>query len=587
MDIFSVITLLLGFAFFMFGMKVMSDDLEKLAGGKLETLLKKVTSKPILGLISGIVITMAVQSSSAVTVILVGLVNSGIMQFTQAIYVIFGANIGTTVTAWLLSLSGIESDSLAIQLMKPEYFSPILAFIGTIFVMVSKSEKKKSIGTIFIGFTVLMYGMEFMKDSVNSLAEVYDLSQLFVKFSNPLLGILVGAVVTAVIQSSSASVGILQALAMSGAITYGTAIPIIMGQNIGTCVSALMSAMGTNVKAKRVAVVHTAINIIGTVICITIFEIVDIIFSPALFDSAAQAWSIAVIHSVFNITITIILMPFGKQLEKLTAFIVKDKKQDSAVRKHAFNLDDRLLTSPSIAVSECDNYSVKMCETAKEMLLTSFSILCNYDKKTNDWLVLQEEILDSFEDDIGAFLVKLSSKAISEEDSKKVTKMLHAIGNFERLGDHGVNLLKTSKEIKEKNIVFSDEAYEELTVLTDAVIEIVCLTADAYTHNDAKKATKVEPLEQLIDKLISTSKKNHVKRLKNGECTIELGFVFSDILTNCERISDHCSNIAVTVIEVETNSFDSHRYLNSVKHGDSSFDEAYGGYAEKYSIEIL
>ncbi len=584
MDIFSVISFLLGLTFFLFGMKVMSGDLEKLAGGKLESLLKKVTKNPLLGLTVGIAITMAVQSSSAVTVILVGLVNSGIMQFTQSIYVIFGANIGTTVTAWLLSLSGIESSSLIMQMMKPANFSPILAFIGVIFLMFSKSEKKKSIGTIFIGFTVLMYGMEFMTDSVDVIVQNYNLSELFVKFNNPLLGVLIGAAVTAVIQSSSASVGILQALAMSGAISYGTAIPIIMGQNIGTCITALISSIGTNPKARRVAVVHTAINVIGTVICLLAFEIIDISFSPALFDETAAGWSIAVIHSVFNITITVILMPFTKLLARLTELIVPDKTSAVAPKLN-YHPDERLLSTPSIAVGESDGYSSKMCETAKEMLITSFSILCNYDKQTDSWLTMQEEVLDSYEDGLGTFLLKLSSSSLSEGDSRKITKMLHAIGNFERLGDHSVNLLKTAREIKEKKIVFSEEAYEELTVLTDALIEIITITANSYIHNDVQKAMRVEPLEQLIDKLIAVSKKNHVKRMKNGECTFELGFVFTDILTNCERISDHCSNIAVTIIEAANNSFDTHRYLNDVKANNEEFKNLYSEFKSKYSIE--
>ena len=584
MDIFSVISFLLGITFFLFGMKVMSGDLEKLAGGKLETLLKKVTKNPLLGLIVGIAITMAVQSSSAVTVILVGLVNSGIMQFTQSIYIIFGANIGTTITAWLLSLTGIESDSLVMQMMKPTNFAPILAFIGVIFVMFTKSEKKKSIGTIFIGFTVLMYGMKFMTDSVDVIVENYNLAELFIKFNNPLLGVLIGAIVTAVIQSSSASVGILQALAMSGAITYGAAIPIIMGQNIGTCITAVISSIGTNARARRVAVVHTAINVIGTAICLTAFELVDIAFSPALFGEAAEAWSIAVIHSVFNVSITVILMPFTKLLAKLTERIVPEKSTSKAPAL-IFHPDERLLTSPAIAANECDSYSAKMCETAKEMLITSFSILCNYDKQTDEWINMQEEVLDSYEDGLGTFLVKLSSRALSQEDSKKITKMLHTIGNFERLGDHSVNLLKTSREIKEKKIVFSDEAYEELTVLTDALIEIITITSSAYTHNNVQQAMRVEPLEQLIDKLISVSKKNHVKRMKNGNCTFELGFIFSDILTNCERISDHCSNIAVAIIEADNNSFDTHKYLNDVKTNDEEFKNLYAEFKSKYSIE--
>jgi len=580
----SVIGMLCGLTFFLFGMNVMSGDLEKLAGGKLEGLLKKFTSKPLLGILFGALITIAVQSSSAVTVMLVGLVNSGIMQFSQTIFIIFGANIGTTLTAWILSLSGIESTNIALMMLKPENFSPILAFIGIIFVMFSKNSKRKSLGSVFVRFAVLMYGMEFMSSAMDPIKDIEGIENVFIRFNNPLFGVLIGAVITAVIQSSAASVGMLQALALTGLIDIGMIIPIVMGQNIGTCITAVLSSLGTNSKAKRVAFLHTALNVIGTAIFLTAFWIVDTAVSPAVFDEPASAWSIALVHSIFNFAITIVLSPFAKQIIKLTEICVKDK--DAAAKsKHIFVMDDRILSIPSVAVSECDNYTSTMAENAKQMLLTSFSILCDYDKKTAEWITLQEEILDAYEDDIGTYLVKISALALSDEDSRRTGRMLHSIGNFERLGDHALNLLESSKEIKEKKTVFSDEAYKELTVLTDALIEIITITVDSYTKNDTILAGRVEPLEQVIDRLTEKVRKRHIERLKAGECTIELGFILSDILNNFERISDHCSNIAVAVIEGATDGFDAHNYLSSVKEGNDEFDSEYAQYKEKYNLK--
>ena len=441
----SVVQMLLGLAFFLFGMNVMSSDLEKLAGGKLEVLLKKFTKNPILGIIFGALITIAVQSSSAVTVMLVGLVNSGIMHFSQTIFIIFGANIGTTLTAWILSLSGIESDNIAMMMLKPENFSPILAFIGVMFVMFSKNSKRKSLGSVFVGFAVLMYGMEFMGSAMDPIKDIEGIENVFIQFNNPLFGVFIGAVITAVIQSSAASVGMLQALALTGLIDIGMVIPIVMGQNIGTCVTAVISAVGTNSKAKRVAFLHTALNVIGTILFTSVFWIADSAFDIALFREPATAWSIALVHSIFNVALTVVLAPFAKPLINLTELCVKDKDAEKKSNVHLFSMDERLLATPAIAVSECNNSTVKMAETAKQMIITSFAAMCEYDKETEEWLQLQEEILDAYEDDIGSFLVKVSALSLSEGDSRKTGRMLHAIGNFERLGDHALNLLESGK----------------------------------------------------------------------------------------------------------------------------------------------
>ncbi len=583
MDIYSIIKLICGLTFFLFGMKVMSNSLEIMAGGKLESSLKKVTSKPILSLFLGAVITIAVQSSSAVTVMLVGLVNSGIMQFSQTLFVIFGANIGTTLTSWILALSGLQSESIALNMLKPENFSPLLAFVGVIFVMFSKNDRKKNIGSVFAGFAVLMYGMVFMSDSVKPLASSPEFGELLVKFNNPIIGVLIGTLVTAVIQSSAASIGILQALALTGSVTYGMAIPIVMGQNIGTCATSLLSAIGAAPKAKRVAAVHFSIKVIGTVICLSVYIAVSRIFDIAVFSSATSAWGIAVIHSAFNIIITIILMPFTKLLVRFTEKLIPDKKSAAAERPR-FTLDERLLYSPGVAVNECSAYANKMCDTAREMLGSSFGVLADFDETLGQRIIEQEDILDDFEDDIGSYLVKLSPYVMSEIDSRRVTGMLHSIGNFERLGDHALNLWETAKEIHEKSIVFSDDAKKELATITAALGEIISLTCDAYINAEFDKAELVEPLEQVIDELTDKAKNNHILRLKEGVCTIEQGFVFSDIMNNFERISDHCSNIAAAVIEVKNNEFDTHKYLNSVKHGGGEFDSVFADYEKKYGF---
>lgn len=584
MDLFSVLTFIMGLASFLFGMNIMSSNLERMAGGKLEALLKKMTSNPIISLLLGAGITMVIQSSSATTVMLVGLVNSGIMSIYQTLYVIFGANIGTTITAWILSLAGIESTNLAVEMLKPVNFSPLLALIGILLIMLAKTDKKKSVGSVLMGFAVLMYGMEFMKDAVEPLAENPEFSQLLIKFNNPLLGVLIGIAVTAVIQSSSASVGILQALSLTGSITCGMAVPIIMGQNIGTCVTSLISSIGTKTAAKRVATIHLSIKIIGTVICLPVYLVVDRATGSLMSDIIATPFAVALIHTIFNLVITVILMPFSKLIIKLAEKIVKDKKEQEQAEEPIFMLDDLLLRAPSIAVNECNAYTVQMAAISRGILFGAFRLLDNYDEQLAKKIIEQEDDLDKLEDSLGTYLVKLSAQKLSVEDSCRISKMLHSIGDFERLGDHAVNLLKVAKEMHEKNISFSSQARQELEVLRKATEEILELTERAYQTNDVVLAGKVEPLEQVIDGLATGIRNNHIERLKDGQCTIELGFVLADTLTNYERISDHCSNIAVAIIELVRGSFDTHRYLNSIKYGEGDFSETFTEYAAKYSV---
>ncbi len=562
----------------------MSSNLEKLSGGKLEQLLKKATSNPFVSLALGAIITIAVQSSSAVTVMLVGLVNSGIMQFSQTLFVIFGANIGTTLTAWILGMSSLDG-SFYVQLMKPVNFSCIIAFIGVILLMFAKKDKSKTIGTIFIGFAVLMYGMDFMSKAVSPLADVPEFQNILASFRNPVLAVIVGAVFTAIIQSSAASVGILQALALTGLIKCDLAIPIVMGQNIGTCITAVISAIGTNPKAKRVAAMHTELNVIGTVICLVIFEVVQLFLPYDLAEVEATPFLIALFHTAFNIIITITLMPFSKQIIKLTELIVKDNSKTADIKP--INLDERLLRSPSVAVEECDAYTLKMAEISFSTIDTAFELLDGYDEDKASVINEQEKIVDEYEDGLGTYLVKLSPSSVSATDSRKISKMLHVIGNFERLSDHAVNLKKVAKEIDDKKIVFSDEANREIEVLVGAVKEIIHITSEAYSKTDVTLAAKVEPLEQVIDNIIAEIRANHIVRLRQGVCTIELGFVLSDLLTNLERISDHCSNVGVAIIETAHDSFDTHNYLNEVKHGNLEFDEIYKHFNEKYSIVNL
>ena len=582
MDIFSVFTLCGGLAFFLYGMSVMSSGLEKVAGGKLEQMLKKMTSNAFKSLLLGAGITIAIQSSSAMTVMLVGLVNSGIMELSQTVGVIMGSNIGTTLTAWILSLAGIESEAIWLRMLKPESFAPIVAFIGILLIMVSKGDRRRSAGSIMVGFAVLMNGMELMSDSVSPLADMPQFSSILTAFTNPILGVVVGAVFTGVIQSSAASVAILQALSLTGSITYGMALPIIMGQNIGTCVTALLSSIGVNRNARRVAVVHISFNLIGTVVFLVLFFGTDLFFHFPFMDMGIDPVGIAMVHSIFNIATTLLLLPFSKQLVKIANVVIKDQAGD---QKFTF-VDSRLLATPSVAIAECNNKAVEMAQIAKETIIKALSLLDNYDQNVASEVKVNEDKLDLYEDKLGTTLVQLSSKALSDPDSRKVSKQLHTIGDFERIGDHAVNLWKAAEEIHEKGIRFSPQAEEEIHTLTSALKEILDITTKAFSLDDLRIAKQVEPLEQVIDCLIADIKSNHIARLQSGHCTIEMGFVLSDILTNCERVSDHCSNIAVAQIETEQNTYQAHEYLNGVKNaGNEDFQQAFDRYRAQYRLE--
>ena len=563
MDLFSIFALCGGLAFFLYGMTTMSKSLEKMAGGKLERLLKRMTSNRVKALLLGTGITVAIQSSSAVTVMLVGLVNSGVMDLGQTIGVIMGSNIGTTTTAWILSLTGIESSNVFVNMLKPENFSPLLAMVGIILIMGSKKQKRRDIGRVLIGFSILMYGMDIMKNAVEPLSEIPAFTQLLTAFSNPLLGVLVGMVFTAVIQSSSASVGILQALALTGSVSFGAAIPIIMGQNIGTCVTALLSSIGVNRSAKRVAVVHISFNIIGTVVCMILFYGANAIFRFAFLTQPISVVGIAFCHSVFNIFTTALLLPFSRQLEALARRLVKSesKKEDFAF------LDPLLLRTPGVAVSECVNMTVQMGQTARHNVFLAIEQLSDYQESRETEILENEDKLDIYEDRLGGYLVEISQHGISISDSRTVSRLLHAIGDFERLGDHALNLQDSARELHEKELHFSAAAEEELDVLLSALTDILNKTMDSFSADDAESAKDVEPLEETVDHIIEEIRVRHIQRLQKGECTIRLGFVLNDLLTNFERVSDHCSNIAVSIIEEHIGEADRHAYLHSVKAG--------------------
>ncbi len=581
MNIFSFFTLFGGLAFFLYGMNVMSGGLEKVAGGKLESTLKKMTSNPYKSLLLGAAITVAIQSSSAMTVMLVGLVNSGIMTLGQTIGVIMGSNIGTTLTAWILSLTGIQSDNIFVNLLKPEAFSPVIAFIGIVLIMLSGTSKKKDIGKIMVGFSVLMYGMQLMSDAVSPLADSPAFAGLLTAFTNPVLGVVVGAVFTGIIQSSAASVGILQALSLTGSISYAMAIPIIMGQNIGTCVTALISSIGVNKNAKRVSVVHISFNLIGTIVLLVVFYTANAFLDFSFTNDSINPVGIAFVHSVFNIATTSLLLPFIKQLEKIAKFVIKD----SETAEKTELVDERLLSTPSIAIARCKDLTVEMAQTAQRSVLHSINLLSKFDEKVCADIREHEELIDNYEDKLGSYLVKLSRKSLTVEDSHSTSNLLHSIGDFERIGDHACNILNVAREINEKNITFSSQAQEEIKVITSAITEILDLTVCAFKDNNLELAKKVEPLEQVVDKLQTKLKNTHVLRLQKGECTIETGFVFNDLLNNYERIADHCSNVAVCLIQIADDSFDTHEYLSNVKsHGDDEFDSMYKEYKQKYAI---
>ena len=582
MDIFSVFTLCGGLAFFLYGMTTMSKSLEKMAGGKLERILKRMTSNPLKSLLLGAGITIAIQSSSAMTVMLVGLVNSGVMELGQTIGVIMGSNIGTTLTAWILSLAGIESESVFVNLLKPENFSPVIALVGIILIMGSKKQKRRDIGRILVGFSILMYGMELMKDSVSPLADMPEFSSLLTAFNNPLLGVLVGAVFTGVIQSSAASVGILQALALTGSITYGMAIPIIMGQNIGTCVTALLSAIGVNRNAKRVAVIHISFNVIGTAVCLVLFYGGNAIFHFTFMNQAVGAVGIAFCHTVFNVLTTLMLLPFSRQLEKLARRMIRT--EDKA-EQFAF-LDPLLLRTPSVAISECTAMTNRMGELAHRNILLAIQQFSDYSEEREAEIIQNEDKLDIYEDRLGNYLVQISQHGVSMDDIHTVSRLLHAIGDFERVGDHALNLQESSQELHEKELRFSDDAKAELDVLISALEEIMDEAFGSFASGDLARARSVEPLEETIDQLIEEIRMRHIHRLQTGDCTIQLGFILSDLLTNLERVSDHCSNIAISVIEESDSDMDPHAYLQDLKTG-GAFTEDLREDLRKYRLPTV
>ncbi len=580
MDIFSLFTLCGGLAFFLYGMTTMSKSLEKMAGGRLERLLKRMTSNPMKGLLLGAGITIAVQSSSAVTVMLVGLVNSGVMELGQTIGVIMGSNVGTTLTAWILSLTGIESESVLLNLLKPENFSPLFALAGILLIMGSKRQRRRDIGRILIGFAILMSGMEMMKNSVSPLADMPGFSDLLTAFRNPLLGVAVGAAFTGVIQSSAASVGILQALALTGSITYGVAIPIIMGQNIGTCVPALISSIGVSRGAKRVSVIHIAFNIIGTALGLIVFCGGDLLFHFPFMDSAVGAVGVALCHTVFNVCTTALLLPFSRQLEWLARAAVKEEDKTP---RFAF-LDPLLLRTPGAAVSECAAMTCEMGILAQKSLLASLGQLSKYNGNLEAELLENEDKLDVYEDRLSGYLVQISQHGLSMEDIHTVSRLLHAIGDFERIGDHALNIQESARELHEKGLSFSGAAEAELQVLERALEDILTASVDCFQADDPAAAKLVEPLEETIDRLTDEIRARHIHRLQSGECTIQLGFILNDLLTNLERVSDHCSNIAVCVIEErEDHGEQRHAYLQDFKAA-GEFAESLDKDLEKYRL---
>lgn len=582
MDIFNVISLIGGLAIFLFGMKVMGDSLEKTAGNKLKSILENLTSSRFKGLLLGLVVTAIIQSSSATTVMVVGFINSGVMQLSQSIGIIMGANIGTTVTGWLLSTTGISgSGSFILEMLKPSSFAPILALIGIILMMFTKKQKNHDIGGILLGFAVLMVGMETMSAAVDPLKDMPQFAQIFLLFENPILGVITGAVLTAIIQSSSASVGILQALSVTGSVTMGSAIPIILGQGIGTCVTAMLSAIGANRNAKRAAVIHLCFNVIGSILFLVLFYALHAIFQFSFVAKAANPFIIAVINTAFKVVSTLILFPFGGALEKLSYLFVREKGQDKAPEL----LDERLFATPGVAVGQARKLTNRMAVESRESITMAMSILEKFDETTADKIVEIEKVIDNYEDKLGTYLVKLSRENLSLEDSHVISNLLHTIGDFERIADHAVNLRKVAIEIHEKSLSFSESAKKEIVAITGAVNEIIDMTVKAFINEDTDLAKQVEPLEQVVDVLKKKMKARHISRLQQGECTIETGFVFSDLVTNYERIADHCSNIAVCLIQIANDSFDTHEYLDHVKHdGENDFAEKFKAYSEKYSI---
>ena len=584
MDIFSVIAFLGGLAFFLYGMSMLGDGLSRASGGKMEKILEKLTSSRIKAVLLGAGVTAVIQSSSATTVMVVGFVNAGIMKLNQAVGLIMGANIGTTATSWILSLTGIEGSNFFLKMLKPTSFAPILAIIGAFILMFAKSEKKKNVATIMVGFAILMSGMTAMSSAVEPLAEVPEFGQILVKFANPVAGVLAGMIITAVIQSSSASVGILQALCATGNVTYGLAIPIIMGQNIGTCITAIMSAIGANKNAKRAAAIHLYFNLIGTVVCLILFYGINVFVHFDFLTDAIGPANIAIIHSVFNIFTTVLLLPFGNQLVKLAQFTVgKHEEKEVSDEMQIPVLDERFLERPAVAAEYSYVAAKRMAYLSRESLLSSLELFDQYDDKKAERITELEETVDQYEDKIGSYLVQLSSKTLSDTDSRSMTMLLHCIGDFERISDHAVSLMRSAKEMKEKDLHFSEHADAEMSVFRAAVKDIVDTAFSAFVTDNVKEAKKVESLEDVIDDINIQVRNRHVRRLQEGRCTIQLGFILSDMCTDMERISDHCSNISAYQVQQHDSEYDPHAYSNEIRDHED-FRQQREKYRELYEL---
>lgn len=581
MDIFDLLTMVGGLSLFLFGMSVMGQALERRAGGQLRNLLGRLTGSPAMGLLTGIGVTAVIQSSSATTVMMVGFVNSGLMTLKQAIYVIMGANVGTTVTAWILSLAGISGESFLVQLLKPSSFTPVLALIGIILFMSGKSDKKKDTGTILLGFATLMFGLETMSGAMAGLGEVPGFRQLFVAFRNPVLGVLAGAILTAVIQSSSASVGILQALAATGQVSFGAAIPIIMGQNIGTCATAMLSSVGANRNAKRTAMVHLLFNLIGTAVWLTVFCLVQALLRPALLAEPATRLGIALAHSVFNVLCTLLMLPLAGVMEKLVNRLVPEAEGP----EDTVELDERLFMTPAAALEQSRLLTVEMAKAGARAIREAMGAWEEFTPQGAQEVLALEKRTDHYEDILGTYLVRLSERPISAEDSREAAKLLKLIGDFERLGDHAANLVSGAREQAEKELSFSSQAKAELQIIFQAVEEVVDRAVRSFLHDDQALAATVEPLEQVIDRLKEEMRTRHIRRLQRGECTVESGFVWNDLLTDLERISDHCSNIAGCVMEMARNDLNLHEALHQLRHDKESFQRLYEEFQKKYVLE--
>ncbi|MBQ2270309.1 MAG: Na/Pi cotransporter family protein [Firmicutes bacterium] len=580
MDIFNVFSMLGGLAMFLYGMSIMGDGLEKSAGNRLKGILETASKTPVRGLLLGAVVTAVIQSSSATTVMVVGFVNSGLMRLSQAIGIIMGANIGTTATSWILSLTGLQGDAFWIKMLKPSSFSPILAAIGIVMYMFLKNGKKKDLGTIFLGFAILMFGMETMSDAVAPLKDIPAFQQLFVKFENPILGVLVGALVTAIIQSSSASVGILQALSATGAISLGSAIPIILGQNIGTCATAMISSVGTNKNARRTALVHLYFNVIGTLAFLILYYSLYAVFKFSFVEGAANAFNIAVVHTCFNVVATGLMLPFNKLLERLAYMSIPEDEEKEVFSR----LDERLFEAPSVAIGRCHDIAAEMANLASASMMRAMSLLDKFDPEIAAQVVADEDEVDKYEDELGSYLVKLSNRSLSHQDSLEITELLHNIGDFERISDHAMNIMETAQEMYEKGATFSDEAWVEIQQMKRAVQTIMEMAINAFEKNDLELAIRVEPLEDVVDDLKSILRGRHIERLKMNKCTIELGFMFSDLLTNYERVSDHCSNIAVSLLTSAQDNMDVHAFLNESRKMESEYQALYKDYQAQFGV---